>query len=149
MSTGRVTVRRRVEALTVALLVGAAFALVAWPGTPPVADFTAESFHRIRVGMSRAEVGAVLGPTGNYRTGAVDDAEGWENLGDPFGSTGPRSAYQLCWKGNSGEIRIYFSRSDEVTEAYFQPQAPSASLWKRVRWHYWRWFPSAAPVGAD
>ncbi len=132
-----------------ALLIVAVFALVAWPGVPAGVDFTAVSFHRIRVGMSRAEVEAILGPPRNCRTVAVDDAEGWELVGGPLGGGELKLDHLLFWTGNSGEVRIYFSHSDKVAEASFQPQTPSASLWKRVRWRFWRSFPSAAPVGAS
>src|SRR5258708_730719 len=51
-------------------LVGVA-AFVAWPRPDRV---TRENFDRIKVGMSRTEVEAILGPQGDYTTGPTNDS---------------------------------------------------------------------------
>ena len=53
-------------------VVGAAGAFVLWPW--PSSRITLENCNRIREGMSRAEVEAILGPPGDHSSGPVDFA---------------------------------------------------------------------------
>jgi hypothetical protein len=53
-------------ALAVGLVLLGAFLGLAWPRPSRV---TAANFERIKEGMSRAEVEAILGPPGDYTTG--------------------------------------------------------------------------------
>jgi hypothetical protein len=64
--------RRKLLPGAVAVLVTLAgvAALVLWPRADRV---TRANFDRIRVGMSRAEVEAILGPPGDYRTGRTKE----------------------------------------------------------------------------
>jgi hypothetical protein len=49
-------------------VVVAAGVVVLWPQPQPSSRVTRENFDRIHDGMSRAEVEAILGPRGDYRT---------------------------------------------------------------------------------
>jgi hypothetical protein len=64
-ATARLAVLAVLAALTVLALFGA-FAM-----RPPPNQITWVTFGRIREGMSRAEVEAILGPPGNYATGTT------------------------------------------------------------------------------
>ena len=68
--------RRRTLLVVLAGLtvVVAAGAVVLWPRTP--SRITLENCNRIREGMSRAEVEAILGPPGDYRTGPGETGHG-------------------------------------------------------------------------
>jgi hypothetical protein len=61
------TRRKLIGVLAPGLLVLlAAGAFVAWPRSDRI---SATNFHRLRVGMSKAEVETILGPAGDHRTG--------------------------------------------------------------------------------
>jgi hypothetical protein len=93
--------RRRTLLVALAGLpvVVAAGAVVLWPRTP--SRITLENCNRIREGMSRAEVEAILGPPGDYRTGPGETGHGMgtENMfwtPDRGPSVAPRNALEQC-----------------------------------------------------
>jgi hypothetical protein len=61
--------RRKLIAAVVGLAVVAAGAVALWPD--PSSRITRENVDRIREGMTRAEVVAILGPPGDYSSGPV------------------------------------------------------------------------------
>ena len=60
--------RRKLIALAGLAVLVAAGAFVLWPRPDRI---TRANYDRIRMGMSRAEVEAILGPPGDYTTGPV------------------------------------------------------------------------------
>jgi hypothetical protein len=68
-----IAVRKWKLLLTLAMLVLSltAATFVPWPGSQPL-RITQENFARIHQGMSRAEVEAILGSPGDYRTGPTE-----------------------------------------------------------------------------
>jgi hypothetical protein len=97
--------------LAVVLVAGGAF--VAWPRPDRV---TQENFDRISEGMSRAEVEAILGPAGDYRTGPTTNPA----KASPYG--GFYSGTWIRWdKMSDAEKQEYAARvtrswqSDQMT----------------------------------
>ncbi len=129
-----------------AALAGAAmFAL--WPPTPRV---TQENFGRIKPGMTRTEVEAILGSPGDYRT---------EPTFDPVPASPARSVWRAArgewappgttaavWRGNGGVVVVFLDRCDTVQEAeygqvYAVQQAPLEKLFWQAERQWRRWFP--------
>jgi len=89
---------RRVLAGLAVLMAAATFLF--WHGRDRV---TAENYERLRKGMTRAEVEAILGPPGDYASGpAVGEDELWWRL-----------RFQLAdhsWVGNSAWIMVTYEK---------------------------------------
>jgi hypothetical protein len=133
----------------VALL--AVAAVVLWPYPNRV---TRQNFDRIRLGMSLAEVEAILGPPGDYRTGdtVVIAIDANRLLTDPSSALrtkpGPATAQpevRKVWEGDKGEIAIYFQAAG-VSDKHFRPALSSGqSAFDRLRWRIRRqrqkWLP--------
>ena len=149
---------RRALALAALAVLVTAGAVALWPSRPN--QITKENRDRIKEGMSRAEVEAILGPPGDYRTGLGER----ESIGNPFwdpdltdyepvmatwrpvrGSQGP-SLTAGTWKCDSIEILVMTDdESGRVVyaDAFARRSAGSPLqnvLWRAKRqWH--RWFP--------
>jgi hypothetical protein len=121
-----------VAGLAVLLTVGA-FAL--WPQPDRV---TPESFERIRYGMRRAEVRAILGPPGDYRTGPV-----YEDVRPALGFFSGRPQCDE-WFWDFGYFVVQFDSSEAVmstslisTERVHQSSLDNL-LWRAKRqWRKW------------
>jgi hypothetical protein len=86
-----------------------------WPLSSQV---TRENFERIRTGMSRAEVEAILGgPPGDYTTGPTE--KDLLELSAADTPEGPR--YLVIWEGDSGTIWVGFDANDRAIEHKLQP----------------------------
>jgi hypothetical protein len=122
------------------LFAAAAFAL--WPRTDRI---TRENFGRIQKDMSLAEVKALLGSPGDYRTRPTTYQE---HFLEP-----PRLAYRMAghpdvdikkWEGDTGDIEVAF-RDGETTAAFYATEPVNQGpldnfLWRAKRlWR--RWFP--------
>lgn len=138
--------RRRIAFLTVVVIALCGFAFAFRPSESRV---TRENFDRIRKGMSRAEVEAILGTPGDYRTGPMQY--------DPMtmlmdGSEYWRSELMAIseWQGDEGTILVAFERSTgspggallaewgEVTE-------PQANPIRRILWRVERLWKKQVP----
>jgi hypothetical protein len=150
--------RRRTLLVTLAgmAVVVAAGAVVLWPREDRV---TRANYDRIQIGMNRANVEAILGPPGDYRTGLGEigvavDMQNMLWVPDDLDSTLPnwsrvplQSAESLSaiWMSDSFEIGITIDESACVTEKSEYPRRTSQRgmdnlLWRTKRqWH--RWFP--------
>ena len=127
--------------------VGAAGVVVLWLQSEP-ARVTQANFERIRDGMTRAEVAAILGPPGDFRTKEsiflqpliVDRVIHYPPPGPPI------VVYDQ-WIGDSHVASIAFSPVSGLVEAkWFMVNVPieqsefDTVLWRAKRqWH--RWFP--------
>jgi hypothetical protein len=103
---------------------------------------TRENCDRIREGMTRAEVEAILGPPGDYTTWPTDITR-WPRgtdwrMGDLFAE----------WRGDEGRILVLLDQDDGLvhSDGIFAPSSPRqvnplyALIWRAKRqWH--RWFP--------
>jgi hypothetical protein len=149
-------------------VVVAAGAVVLWQRPP--SRITRENFERIKEGMSRAEVEAILGPPGDYRTGDGEMDYGMENEAW-MPDTGPDVAKGLSpdfdkletnwkrdpgqspedpssradWLGDSFGIAIAIGPSGSVEEKVGLPrrttQGPLDNLLWRLKRQWRRWFP--------
>ncbi len=125
---------------------------VLWPRPSQV---TPESFDRIRLGMGRAEVEAIFGPPGDYRTRPIDPSGALTIIDDPEWnavrlSDEPETTEKV-WRSDSVEIRVVYPKAGALTYAlpwsadevdqYLATQTP----WENLRWRaerQWRrWFP--------
>jgi hypothetical protein len=147
--------RKLLAAAGLATLV-AVGAVAMWIGRDRV---TLENFSQIKSGMPLAEVEAILGPPGDYRTVPTAPASFLDLL---QGTARPTQAgsdshfferqeftfdvpnYQH-WSGNTGDVDVYLN-SKGVALAHFQPaqrlpQSALENLVWRARRHWRKWFP--------
>jgi hypothetical protein len=95
---------------------------------PRAPRFTRDNFDRIRVGMSSAEVEALLGPPGNYLTGPVADSPMVQ--GDPALVALPG----VSWRGDDGIISLEFDASGKVAKKLFVPVVRLDKEPQRMHW---------------
>jgi hypothetical protein len=106
----------------------------------PASRITRENFDRIRRGMSRAEVHAILGPPGDYRNGPMAHEPAWLKIV-------PGWHYDWAeWEGDAGAAVVGFDDSGQVQQKQFLVSEPTGHgpldtlLWRAKR--LWRqWFP--------
>jgi hypothetical protein len=143
--------------LAVVVAVGA---VVLWPQPP--SRITRENFARIKEGMSRAEVEAILGPPGDYRTRLGESQMNFDQSWNPdlvdYGpavatwqpatdlDTGRRANFSgAFWISDSMRIDIL---SDDESGRVYHPEAYARRsagtldnlLW-RLKRQWRRWFP--------
>ena len=146
--------RTLLVALAALAVVVAAGVVVLWPR--PSLRITLENCKRIREGMSRAEVEAILGPPGDYRTGPGETGHGstenmfwtldspdvapgmhWSNVSqsDP--------GLWAIWLSDSATVIIGIDDSGTVVFKRERPRRTTQSpldnfLWRVKRqWHRW------------
>jgi hypothetical protein len=130
--------------LTAIVLLGIVVVLMSWPRSDRI---TRENCQRIRSGMSRAEVLAILGPPGDYSTGPLVYA--YQGRSIPFRiPTDPNvipESIVTQWADDSGGILVHFDAGDRVLSADFFPLTREEQgrfenfLW-RLRRKCQRWF---------
>jgi hypothetical protein len=148
--------RRRtlLVALAALAVVVAAGVVVLWPRANRV---TRENFDRLRLGMTRGEVVAVLGPAGDYAaTDTKPDlpSESGQVLAAPLQpmpvSTTSVYYYPMAplkrWIGDRSEIDIEFDEAGTVKSALYMPvrtidHGPIGNLLWRLKRQWHRWFP--------
>ena len=130
------------------LVVLVAGASVLWPRADRI---TQENFDRINDGMSQAEVEAILGPPGDFRTLPPAPVDATHQL--PIDTTDPtdESIHEVRWFGDKGWIVVGFTNNDQVTSvASFDAasEIPNGHLdnllWQAKR-QWRRWFPLPSP----
>jgi hypothetical protein len=144
--------RRRTLLVVLAGLavVGAAGAVVLRPRPHRI---TRTNFQRIKEGMRRAEVEAILGPPGDYRTGPMDmfqmefgsDIEGDVGLWVRWAS-GEYVVEPGMWLSDEAQIYLVFDREDAVrhmvgTSGELIDSGPLDNLLWRAKRQWHRWFP--------
>jgi hypothetical protein len=138
------------------VVLAAAGAVTLWPRPERI---TRENYECIRDGMSRAEVEAVLGPPGDYRTAPT---EAPPLLGGDFGpalivmhstaidaieihSAATTPVEKLVWHGDQGNIKVWIDSDGVASRSFSVRQKVAQShldnlLWRAKR--QWRkWFP--------
>jgi hypothetical protein len=142
--------RWAVAGLAALLLVAGAF--VFWPRALPPSRITRENFHRIRVGMSRAEVEAILGPPEDYANGDTeqDGAATVQDYSQVATAEAflyrPPCSWQGDWRDDRIHIHVALDLEGKVFLAWCGPLQPvdHGSL-GNLRWRaerQWRkWFP--------
>jgi hypothetical protein len=109
----------------VALILLGAFLALAWPRPSHV---TRANFERIREGMSRADVEAVLGPPGDYTTGPTALRSIPVSWAPPPGSP-------EFWTGDEGNATVWFDAAGRVAGSHFLRTGLSAgNAADRVLW---------------
>jgi hypothetical protein len=138
--------RKLLLALAGLAVVVGAVVFVLWPQSVRCTD---ENFDRLGVGMTRAEVQAILGPSGDHATGPLD----WRvKEGEPpFRQFGEMTLEDVppttvLWLDDGGAITVDFDQSGRAclgsyNKAESMPQSLFDNLlWRaKRRWH--RWFP--------
>ncbi len=119
----------------VGLVLAGVSAFATWPRPDRI---TEENYFRIKQGMSRTEVEAILGPPGDYRNGPTTNA-------------GPeyllyRRSRSEDWRGDTGVIRIEFDDSGRVTwvdfgSDYRVDRVRFLNPLEQAKWQWRRWFP--------
>jgi hypothetical protein len=142
--------RKLLAALAVGLAVLAAAAL--WPRTPRGERVTRDNYDRLREGMSRAEVEAILGSPGDYRTGpSTLSQESTFFIIEVHGGSGEAHfSRPVYWTTDTLEIVAYHHPDGTLSEFGYRPLEPDDSgpidylRWRAKR--VWRqWFPPADP----
>jgi hypothetical protein len=124
--------------------------VVLWPGPDRI---TRANFQRIKQGMRRAEVEAILGPPGDYRTGPMDmfqiefgsDFEGDAGLWVRWASRG-YVAEPGMWLSDEAQIYLVFDREDAVRHMVrlsgkLVDSDPLDNLLWRAKRQWRRWIP--------
>jgi hypothetical protein len=157
--------RKLLVALVGLAVVVAAGVVLLWPQPEQVSRVTSENSDRILKGMNRAEVVAILGPPGDYRTvQTVDPNPFWWSLNfTPTPAHYAKAAHdrehvfvlrtgtesrrmeRLTWLGNEGDIFVWLD-TDGVSSHGFRTrvkvtQTPLESLLWRLKRQWHRWFP--------
>jgi hypothetical protein len=149
----RVRMLRWVAALAGLAVVVAAGAVVLWPREGRI---TQENYDRISEGMSCAEVEAILGPPGDYRTGLGETGFAEPKVWSPDRDIAPRpvsnwstapgqSPPWASWMSDSFVIWIGIDDSGSVGDKLGYPRRTTQGpldnlLWRAKR--QWRcWFP--------
>jgi hypothetical protein len=108
---------RRWKLLAALAVVVAAGSVVLWPGPVSV---TKENYLRIRQGMSRAELEAILGPPGDYRTGLGEEDWDYGPVGQHRDSQGSTCALPaLGGSVSPGWLDIWMSDSERGKDAHW------------------------------
>jgi hypothetical protein len=131
--------RRKLLVVLAGLVVMATVGVVVlWPRSERI---TRENYDRIRVGMSRAEVYAVLGPPGDYATG---DATATDLLGPPRLADLRQAISIEKWFGDRAAIGVFFDGAGNVAYGECRLLKPvdhgllDNLLWRAKRqWHRW------------
>jgi hypothetical protein len=138
--------RKLLVALAGLAAVVAAGVVVLWPPKDPASRITQENFERIKPGMTMAEVTAMLGPPGDYKTPLFPSRVSYRD-GPTFGSMmtpadGPKRVE--IWDSDMAFVSIEVDSSDTVRWGAFAPQpVPNDSIlnkalgWAKRQWHRW------------
>jgi hypothetical protein len=142
--TGTVRKRKLVSALAVlaVLLAVGTFVILSRPGR-----ITAENYARIRIGMTRAEVEAILGSPGDHSTVPLVNEERW--LSQLEYTIPRRGQMYAAWLGNTAWIEVEYDLStpEPIVRGCriesIQPATHSVleKLFQRAERRWRRWFP--------
>jgi hypothetical protein len=148
-SGGDAVRRRKLLALVGLAVVAGVAAFALWPQPNRI---TRENCARIRKGMSRAEVEAILGPPGDYTSGPMF-VEGNAPTDDAYLYFTADKDPGAVWCGDAGFIVVlYYPSSGRALDPMFcrgerQPQGSLGNLLWRAERRWRRWFPSPCRFG--
>jgi hypothetical protein len=136
--------RRKLLVVLAGLAVLALGGFVLWPQTDRV---TRENFGHIKEGMSRAEVEAILGPPGDYRSGPTNLAILGTRSCVSFSDDGEILKIPLTmWHTDTALVTVAFGPSGVVeckdwdTDFRLEQSTTDNLVWRAK--HQWRrWFP--------
>jgi hypothetical protein len=127
--------RRWIMLVTLAavLIGGVAFA---WWTRPP--RVTWQNCERVKLGMSRAEVEAILGPPGDYRSGETDAVSVPDpdalSLSEATGDAADFSSSER-WESDVASLSLFFDASGRVTRKdYTRQHLEDQSPLDNLRW---------------
>jgi hypothetical protein len=138
--------RRKLLAVAGLTVLVAAGAFILWPRPDRI---TRENFDRIREGMNREEVYAILGPPGDYRTGPAK-YERVILMNDDLDWTGEPIVRPGCvWISERALVDVQFVQGDCVTLSGLTmycsgekvSQGPLDNLFWGVKRQWRKWFP--------
>jgi hypothetical protein len=146
-------VAMRKRKLVAKLVVFSLVAAIILAPSPQPSRITRENFNRLKDGMSRAEVEAILGPPGDYRirpVGIVQDGDPDADMSRACASVsrcvGDSSSRTELWKGDDWFIMATFSSTSGKVlhllpmKTKNDPGPIDTLLWRAKR--QWRkWFP--------
>ncbi len=121
-----------------AACVALAAALAALWAQPP-SRITRENFDRIHVGMTRAEVEAILGPSGEYNSGPtlyVCDAV----YPGEFAPS-PDVCLPVSWQCDTGAIEVWIDSERVYCASFSYGLRIRQSPFENLLWRVKRWFP--------
>jgi hypothetical protein len=139
--------RRRKLLVALALGLAVLVAAAVWPRTPRGEKITLDNWYRTELGMSPAQLKAILGPPGDYSTGPTRVTRGAiPDYVNTFGSV-PVHAHTDFWTSDTFEIWAAYDKSDViVAKGYCQMEPEHLAPLDNLRWHVkrqWRqWFPA-------
>ena len=111
---------------------------------PEAGRITAENYERIVSDMSPADVEAVFGPPGDYRTAPADHCgpalQAWL---EPERSHPFASEYAQRWYGDSGTVFVRINQDGQILKEFTpcQRRGRVQSLLWRIKRLYHSWFP--------
>jgi hypothetical protein len=123
--------------VSVLMLLAVAAKPILFPAGNP--RLTRETFDRIREGMSRGDVEAILGPPGDYRTGPTAcEFMISSNYLKAAGLWWPSPVWsEQEWDGDEAEITVFFDTEDRVVRRHMFPMKPeSVGLLGLLRWRW-------------
>jgi hypothetical protein len=126
----------------------AAGVVVLWPRPSRV---TRENFGRLKSGMTRAEVEAILGPPGDYRTGEtqVDRSISYSHSKQDVSA---EATLFWEWHSDTTWLLLGFDTKGRLAEGHQIPKErvtdnPFVNLWWQAKCQSWKWFPGKPPPG--
>jgi hypothetical protein len=134
--------RRRLLLALVAIAVLVAVGMVVpWPRPPD--RVTQANCRLVSRGMALAEVEAILGPPGDYRTGPTI----WDLNFPPVRFVNPDPTCEwVHWDGDAASLSVTFNSQRKVLNTYYTPnqsldKGPLDNLLWRAKRQWRRWFP--------
>jgi hypothetical protein len=142
--------KRKLLVMLVGLAVLAAGAFVLWrPGR-----IARENFFLMRVGMTKAEVEALLGAEKNQTTGEIEFEQDGDASAEVLGEPPPPYdlEYNVSWSGDWTFIQVHFDPAGNVTGARCNKakpidRGPFGNIVWRAKRQWRRWFPETIRLG--
>ena len=126
------------------VVIALAEAVAIWPPLwlEPPSPITQKNFDRIRIGMRRADVAAILGPDGDFKTRDCKRRD----LCAMISGEAVATVEMQTWDTDTGRIDVYYSRRGTVAWAMYSvnrlPEAgPVENFLSRARYLWRRWLP--------
>ena len=146
---GKPAMRRwkRLAILGVVLIAVCVLAFWPRPQPLPITSISRETFHRIKLGMQRAEVLGILGPPGLYCTRETEHDPTVPD--EDFFTLPPPNGGREVWDTDTATVFVGFDQAGAVDFGAFSAARPSTkTTWRKLRERVGRllreWFPLAS-----